>query len=425
MLSFLTTTKQRKSPWNAHTTTVSNGLREKLFLDGKDSLWLSVIHKKGSDTSENGMIHYNHKSDEIINIIEYPSTIEPFNHCCVPYQQRIYIVEGQDREIIAFNTKSHSFTKKATIPMLGTHPNSVCVFNKIHIFHGSANECHYLIYDPESDNVIDRQVHTHKIRGVVVLLYQNRIITIGGFDVTADNYLDTFSMSSTIKQNEVDNVPNFNIIQKWKLPMPLYRFGHIIFQNYLLIFGGFTTGKKFVDSIYILDLNNDNEGWKELKHIKCPIPSQYSAVLTNEMNVHLFAGYNNVIVSKSQRGHYSLPIRTVLGSQYIILNANKDKDDNKCGECDELQSKLNTVMTEKESLQTLVNELLQNQTESEFNQKRLMQQNQSYQTRVAEIENDKNEYIDKYHQSKALNLKLGKEKNEYIEKYEQSMQQVE
>ena len=71
-----------------------------------------------------------------------------------------------------------------------------------------------------------------------------------------------------------------------------------------------------VDSIYCLDLEK-SEGWKELKHIKCPFPGHYITTITDDNMVHLFAEVNQWPNWRdSQMAHYSLPISTLLGSEF-------------------------------------------------------------------------------------------------------------
>ena len=61
----------------------------------------------------------------------------------------------------------------------------------------------------------------------------------------------------------------------------------------------------YEDAIYLLDINDDNNEWKKLEHIKCPIKSHYVTALTADKHeVHLFLGNNE----KSIRGHYKLPL---------------------------------------------------------------------------------------------------------------------
>ena len=245
-------TKFMTTNWHEHSTTVHNSLRNKIVTVDKGSFWLCVIHKSATEASENGMINYDHKSDKIISITEYPSHIDPYNHCCVGYKKNIYIVEGELGQIF-------SFSRKSIIPKIGKHPNSIAVYNKIHIFNGRENDSHHLIYDPETNELIDHKVNKHKIKAAQTLLYQSRIIRMGGFDKTTRQFLDIFEMSPKIQKIQVNNVPNFKIIQQWKLPLAISAFGSILFQNHILIFGGITTGNKFVDSIYSLDLSNERK----------------------------------------------------------------------------------------------------------------------------------------------------------------------
>ena len=156
-----------------------------------------------------------------------------------------------------------------------------------------------------------------------------------------------------------------------------------------------------------------------MKHIKCPIPGGCIAALTNdEMNVHLFAGHNNKDIKKDHRGHWSLPIAKILGSEYIIINSDKYQDDIKCRECDKSQTKLNEIKVQNNSLQSLINSLLQNQTDTESKQNELTQ-------KWTQSEINKMEYMDKYHKSKASNSKLQQLVNDCNKKYQQIMMEKE
>ena len=307
--------------WGKNKITVTPTLREKLICMDNDSMWLSVAQKLYYNKSENGMIHYNHKMDKIIDVIEYPQNIEPQDHCVCVYQNRIYLVDPWNETIISFDTKSQSFSIKTSIPYLGSHPNGICVFNKIHIFNGHQNTSHYLVYDPSTNKVIDHEVHTSKINGSVAFFMQdrNRIIRIGGYDYDAKEVLDTCSVSSIIEEHQADNIPEFEINYKWRLPIPLFAFAAVLYKHYIFIFGGMTSNEKYVDCIYLLDTNNDDQGWRKLSHIKCPIPGSYIATLSkDESTVHLFTTSNKwPDWQESQRGNYYLPISKVIGPEYL------------------------------------------------------------------------------------------------------------
>ncbi len=109
------------------------------------------------------------------------------------------------------------------------------------------------------------------------------------------------------------------------------------------------TSDKRTDVIYILNMkDNNNLGWTELKHIKCPIVGSYCAILDSHNNVHLFTKYNKQKVPK----HCSINILSILG------NISDTNDDIKCSECDLLRA-------EKNSLQSLMDQMLNNQNKLE------------------------------------------------------------
>ena len=288
----------------------------------KDIMWISDSHTSLYKKSRNGMIQYNYRIDKIMKIIEYPEYVEPWDHSCTLSQDgMIYIVEGQDKVIVSFNPKLNTFGKGKSLPEdLGSYLNSFSIFGRIHIFNGSENLSHYIIYDPKKNKLIDHKVDAHKIAGAATLLYNDRVMVIGGYDWNTEECMDEVLMSSIITENQVYDIPKFEIKPKWTLPIPLCSFGHIIYQDYVVIFGGLTTGKVFIDSIYLLHLNNARQGWRKLSHIKCPMASQYMAVLTHDedVNVHLFATKNLLGNWKeSKTGNYTMPLKTIIGPEYV------------------------------------------------------------------------------------------------------------
>ena len=92
--------------WNKGSHTPGNNTRQNLIVIG-DSLWYSSDH--GQDNK--GMAEFSIKSKQIIQIIPYPSDIQPKNHCCVLVKSIIYIIDGKNGSIIAFNPNSKSYTK--------------------------------------------------------------------------------------------------------------------------------------------------------------------------------------------------------------------------------------------------------------------------------------------------------------------------
>eukprot|EP01083_Nonionella_stella_P103776 296718_1 len=74
----------------------------------EDCIWWSTYYNKG----ERGMVQYDLQSDKIISVVEYPKNIKPYNHSCCKYKNEIYIVDGENGQIISFNTRNKQFKIK-------------------------------------------------------------------------------------------------------------------------------------------------------------------------------------------------------------------------------------------------------------------------------------------------------------------------
>ncbi len=126
---------------------------------------------------------------------------------------------------------------------------------------------------------------------------------------------DSFFMSNALNANDND-IGEWIKKSEWKLPIPISHCGPIIYKHWVFIFGGGTVGCKFLDEIYVLDLESD-DGWKKLKHIKCPIPSKYIGLVVDH-HVHLFTYINQwPNWQDSLTIHYTIPISTLLGSKFV------------------------------------------------------------------------------------------------------------
>ena len=363
-----------------------------------DSIWFSSLNKSHHDKAENGMTEYCTKSKQIIQTIQYPSNVILDEHCCCVYPNKIYLIDGINGEIIAFDPRLKAFKKKQNIPKIGANANAVVFADKICIFHGKQNTKYCIVYNISKDQVIINEYPkpVDAIVGASAFVYQDKIFTLGGYNNTTWTRMDTFRISAAFRG---DGFIEWMVKPQWKLPKGLNYFGCLLCLHYVLIFGGAAYGATFQDSIYLLDLNR-KESWQKLEHITCPVVSDYLGILTANNVVHLFLRRNKHPDWKnSVMGHYSLPISTIIGTEFSMDN----HEERKCSECDELRSK-------NESLQQLINDLIDEKEISDDKSKR----------QLLQYENDNTEYRDKYHKSKAMNMKLRKEKDEYIEKYQQS-----
>ena len=67
------------------------------------------------------------------------------------------------------------------------------------------------------------------------------------------------------------------------------------------------TGSQLLDSIYVLDLHEDT-GWIEVKHIRCPMASNFVATIGADYDVHLLTQSNK----RKVRGHFAVSILSIL-----------------------------------------------------------------------------------------------------------------
>ena len=186
--------------------------------------------------------------------------------------------------------------------------------------------------------------------GIVCLLnYQDTILRFTGYDYGNKKPSDTFYSSCKMKSNGSGEI-QWTMKSKNKLKQGINRCGYIIHDHFIVSFGGRVDGSKYIDNIYILDMKHNN-GWIQAKHIKCPLPSLYRAIIDSDNNVHLFTQNNPDKVTK----HYSMSIKNVLGDLYEDKKDEKNNEDNKRNERDILNA-------EKRSMQQLIDQLLQNQS---------------------------------------------------------------
>ena len=349
--------------WHRHQDIPNIVLREKL-IDIGDSLWYSTAHKSVYNKSDNGMVNYSIKTDNI-DVAQYPHSLKPKHHNCCQHKGKIYLIDGVNGEIIIFNPLTKTFKKALNIPKVGGYPTSiVTVHDTIHIFNGRNNRKKYLIYNINENSLktIDNKTKSSRMDSVSVLLYQDQIITMGGYNKDTEKFVNNVMISSKIKSNDTD-APKWTMNPKYQLPIPLGHFGHILFKHYVIIFGG-NDGKTFKDSIYSLDLQRD-DGWQKLMHVKCPVASNYIAGLASDNKVHLYTMVNKWPDWKqSVRAHYSMPISA-------IIEVGTNQDESKCAECAECEE----LRTQSDSQKVLIDDLLSMRNDDKTEMISLTQQN--------------------------------------------------
>jgi len=286
-------------------------------IEVKDSIWLSTAHCQG----ERGMIEYCKRTERIKSVVRYPEWLEPRYHACVRYAGDIFLVDGINGQIVAFNVSSRRFVKKLAIPKLGAHPSCVVVqrLGQIHILHGEANRRHY-VYSIEANSlqtVEDEKVSMavdmdaasaanaspkRCLESVCVVAHQNRLIRFGGMCGARRNS-DKVWLSSPVTQTAMEWT------QQRSMRRALSHCGYVLYGDKLVTFGGCVDKVTCTDKIFVLDLARGG-GWTECAHIKCPVASCFEAVLSEDGQLHLFTKMNRVDAIK----HFAAPMAQIVGS---------------------------------------------------------------------------------------------------------------
>eukprot|EP01083_Nonionella_stella_P118333 353256_1 len=270
----------------------------------EDCIWWSTDY----DSGERGMVQYDIQSDKIISVVKYPNNIKPKWHSCCKYKNEIYIVDGQNGQIIAFNTQNNRFQIKTKMDMIGRGAQCIAMYDDVHIFGGHRNSKH-LVYRIKENKIkiLNDTTTTANIGYASIVKYKDQIIRFGGYNYDTDQYVDALFISSRIKRNTLNDI-EWTSMPSWKCNQGVCDCGYLMYKHYIIMFGGATTGNKRLDTICVLNVRSADDGWIELNHIKCPMPSEYHAVVDTMDNIHILSGYND----KKDCKHYSISISSVL-----------------------------------------------------------------------------------------------------------------
>ena len=289
---------------------------EKFVTIGANTIWYTTA----DDFGERGMVQYNYKSDKIIQIVKYPRNLRAVNQCCCSHNDAIYIINQYQSNIVSFTPSDQKFTKLINIPEeIGDHPSCIAIKNQIHIFNGETNTKHHIVsINTRSITTLNDPTTTACVHSPHLVTYNDRIIKFGGRDIQSRESLDTFFMSSIINENDLKSI-TWTEKPEYKLKQGLYNCGYVIYKNIIVTFGGKIEEHKFIDNIYALDLDKEY-GWVEIKCIKCPLESQYRAVLDGDDRVHLYTRTNIYPNWKeSIRKHYSMPIKEIIKDVEMLV----------------------------------------------------------------------------------------------------------
>ncbi len=151
-----------------------------------DSLWISTHYNHG----EKGMIEYSTKTNKIVQIVKHPKTIKPLNHALCQHENNIYIVDGENSQIILFNPFTKQFIiKNNKLPKIGYGTCCIETNNYIHRFNGQTNTKH-IIYSIKNNTIkiLNDSNTTQNIAFVNILNYNERIIRFRGWNYNSYIY---------------------------------------------------------------------------------------------------------------------------------------------------------------------------------------------------------------------------------------------
>ena len=268
------------------------------------------------------------------------------------------------------------------IPKCGVGASSIVINGKVHIF-GGKDSCDHIIFDPSTNNLTTlKDKHQIKKAGYEnILIYNHQIIRFGGFNTQTTKMLGRFMICDDFESTQ-DHQYSFINKPNYKIDKVINGCGYLIYNNYLITFGG-RTDEEMIDDIYILNLNDGSTTNKWIKvNAKCPHQSGYQAILMQNEMIHL------ITRAGSNPTHHNIHISKILGQYYTKPQQNTDNDD--------IKKEYDIVEAEKQSLQSLVDELLNNQNE-------LKQENQQLKTRNNESLTNNTQLSQEIIQLKALN----------------------
>ena len=318
-----TTQLQREGKWTIHQNPATHNIATKI-VQIKDSIWYSTDHKDG----EQGMVQYCLITNTVKNIVKYPEFVQPSYHCVCCLNNIIYIIDGFNGYIISFNPSNNEFGSKiemviiadyCSVMNIGDYCSAVAIDGKIHIYNGMHNDKSLsYIYDPNTNEVksVKDIFASRRMSNVAILncpQIPGKLLRFGGYNNEKKTFLDCFLVRFKIKDALIPGyvrqitgydkypVDIINVIMMfsdhdeyswmqldaWELKYKMYDFGYILYDHYIITFGGYSTPCIFTDEVFILDVLNQDKGWIE-SNIKCPKNGAYIAILTSNETVHLF-----------------------------------------------------------------------------------------------------------------------------------------
>ncbi len=359
--------RKERSKWKEAINDGGGYIRDRVINIGS-----TIVYSTDYNKGQRGIVEYDMKTKKIMNVTKYgnnPCVQGLEYHSMCKCGENIYIIDGCEGQIIEFDLQKKAFKKVQNIERIGRYCSCIAINeNNIYIFGGYSNKNgEYFVYNTQTNKVQTFKDNTSIQTGKQsLLLYHQRIIKFGGWDGKNWKHISSFVMSDPIINN---SKIKWNKINEWTLPKPMRDCGVILIKNYVIIFGGVVERYgNFSNKINILDLSESKNGWKEIPNIQCPIQSSFRAIMTDNENIHLISIGNN---KKIKYKYLTISLSDLLSDSKTVLCAINNNRNNECEskenelnclECTDLRNKLRISETEKQSIQSLVNQLLHEQS---------------------------------------------------------------
>ena len=278
-----------------------------IYLSNSNQIWTAARYDMNYT---NGMEPYDCATNTEGAISTYPTEFKPEEHSiCGSDDVGIIVVDAHGGSIIPFDPTNQTYGTMVPMKKLGWAPPCIEIQGQVHIMHGFWNNYKgYLIYSIDGASVTEHEDNLQYPREFRVSFTKrsddSEFYQFGGINADEFSFIDTFYVG------KLDNGdPTKPIIwtenRYFRLLRGIARFGVIQYGPYIVIFGGeWTKGMNpNTADIDVLDTRSRAD-WTR-SPIKCPEENEYTAVLDDQLNVHLFT-------NDGDNKHYSISLKAFI-----------------------------------------------------------------------------------------------------------------
>lgn len=223
-----------------------------------------------SKQKSDGILKYNTTTNKWTTMIKYPKDLQ-ISNCTLAIdetEKKLYLL-GAESVLHCINLETNKFTEIEKDLEVGVNPTSLFVEGQFHILGGSRNRQHlvktmYTKSDDDDEKLkevglkdifeFEDWVKGNQNCGLLYIRSSNQFILLGGYNQYCDHkYSDMvwiYDLNAKASKRKW--------VKKCKMPERSCYFGYVLSadERYVLLMGGYTTGKKLVKKIYVLDLES-------------------------------------------------------------------------------------------------------------------------------------------------------------------------